>query len=141
LCLLLLAPMAAGQPLELQAFNSRYYQIKTNLTRDEVIRYAERMDQVFAHYSQKFSGLRSRRQVQMPLFLLRTQEDYIAFMRERGIDATHSGGMFFVTGGVSGLATWTAGRSRTQAYQVLQHEGFHQFAWNYIGHEMPVWMN
>jgi hypothetical protein len=138
---LLLAPLAGAQP-QLQSFQSTHYRIHTNLERQEVVEFGRHMDRVFAEYQRRFSGFRSRRGGPMPLYLFRTQQDYIAFMRQHGLAAENSGGMFFVVNrDVSGLATWTQGKSRSEVFEVLQHEGFHQFAYNYIGPDLPVWAN
>ena len=67
--------------------------------------------------------------------------EYLEFMRYHGIDASGSGGMFFVTHSIRGLATWAQGHSRSQTLRTLQHEGFHQFAWNHLGPNLPTWMN
>ncbi len=126
---------------QLNRFKSRYYDIQTNLTRDEVIDYARHMDAIFEQYQKRFREFETQHHIAMPLFLLRTQDDYHSFMKMNGIDATNSGGMFFVMPQIQGLATWTSDKSRFQTASVLQHEGFHQFAWNYIGPHLPVWIN
>jgi hypothetical protein len=77
----------------------------------------------------------------MPLYLLRTVDEYLRFMKSQDIDAKNTGGMFFFSPKLQGLATWTQGRSRSQTLQVLQHEGFHQFAFNYLGRGLPTWIN
>ena len=125
----------------LQSFESEHYLIHTNLEKKAVVDIGRHMDRVFAEYERRFSEFRSRRVGAMPLYLFRTQEDYLRFMASRGISAQNSGGMFFVTPSAHGLSTWTAGRSRSETFEVLQHEGFHQFAFNYVGTQLPVWAN
>ena len=132
---------AAAEQLNLQKFRSRSYLIHTNLTRDEVRVFGKHMDTVFAQYEDRFREFNARSPQQMPLYLLRTEAQYQQFMTSQGIDATNTGGMFFFSPKSQGLATWTRGRSRSQTFQVLQHEGFHQFAFNHLGRNLPTWIN
>ncbi len=142
LLLLLLTPSAShAQDLQLQKFRSKSYIIHTNLTRDEVRGFGRHMDTVFAQYEERFREFHSRSQAHMPLYLLRTEAQYQQFMTSQNINATNTGGMFFFSPASQGLATWTQGRSRSQTFQVLQHEGFHQFAFNRLGKDLPTWIN
>lgn len=125
----------------LQRFQSRHYLIHTDMSRDEVIDFGRHMDATFDQYAKRFAGFAPRATDAMPLYLLRNRADYEVLLAGHGIDATNSGGMFFVRPNVQGLATWTADRSRSETLAVLQHEGFHQFAWNYLGHRLPLWLN
>ena len=99
------------------------------------------MDALFEQYDKRFRGLGDKTIERMPLYLFKTEQQYDRFLQERDIDASHSGGMFFVTHRIQGLATWVDKRSRRQTFEVLQHEGFHQFAWQAIGPNLPVWLN
>ena len=140
-----LAGPAAGQQVasaaELRVFASHHYHIHTNLTREETVPFGRHMDVVFAQYERRFASYTKRDGGLMPLYLFRTQDQYLAFMKKHGIAAEGSGGMFFVTHSVQGLATWAEGHRRAQTFRTLQHEGFHQFAWHYLGRDLPTWMN
>jgi uncharacterized protein DUF1570 len=140
LCLLTTSPLLA-QKLELQKFQSKSYIIHTNLSRDEVRAFGRHMDTVFAQYEDRFREFNTRTLAHMPLYLLRTEQQYQQFMASQDIKASNTGGMFFFSPKSQGLATWTQGRSRSQTFQVLQHEGFHQFAFNYLGTDLPTWIN
>jgi hypothetical protein len=133
--------LASVAHANLNTFNSRAYTIHTDLNRAEVLVYAEHMDKVFAEYQARFASFRGRRTGPMPLYLFRTQEGYQTFLASRGIDGTNSGGMFFVRAGSQGLATFVGDNNRARVFTVLQHEGFHQFAYNYIGPNLPIWVN
>ncbi len=139
LCWLLFIARADAQ--DLQQFRSKSYLIHTNLTREEVRDFGKHMDTVFAQYEDRFRDFHPRGSAQMPLYLLRTEDEYLRFMQTRDIDAKNTGGMFFFSPESQGLATWVQGRSRSQTCQVLQHEGFHQFAFNHLGRELPTWIN
>lgn len=126
---------------KLREYKSKSYKVMSNLPRDEAMHMAEHMDRVFEQYRKRFSSFKSRRDVDMPLYLFKEREEYIAFLREHDIDATNTGGMFFFQQNIAGLATWTRGRPLVDTYEVLQHEGFHQFAFAFIGQELPIWVN
>ena len=125
----------------LTAYASEHYTIHTNLRRSEAVAYGRHMDLIFAEYSRRFRNFSARQNQPMPLYLLRTRHQYIALMKNFGFDASSSGGMFFVSPRASGLATWVEGLPRAATLETLQHEGFHQFAHAYIGHQLPIWVN
>lgn len=145
--LLWVSPLAVASAVDdvqvpdLQIYVSAHYEIHTNLSRMETIPFGRHMDAVFERYQSRFSRFVKRSAGPMPLYLFRTQAQYLAFMRHHELEADHSGGMFFVKHGLQGLATWAEGHSRSRTFRVLQHEGFHQFAWAYIGPSLPVWIN
>jgi hypothetical protein len=126
---------------KLTVYRSKHYRIFTNLSQRETVPYGRHMDALFEQYDKRFSGLGDKQIERMPLYLFETEQQYNRFLQEHDIDATHSGGMFFVTHQLQGLATWTNSRSRRKTFEVLQHEGFHQFAWHAIGPNLPVWLN
>ena len=140
-CLLWLTGTVVAASPELRTFSSKQYDVHTDLTREEALEFALHMDAVYGEYGQRFASFRNRNVGRMPLYLLRDREGYISLMKSLEIDASNSDGMFFVTQGKQGLATWTSGRSREGTYSVLQHEGFHQFAWSHIGADLPTWAN
>jgi hypothetical protein len=126
---------------KLSIYRSAHYRIHTNLTQRETVPFGRHMDALFEQYDKRFRRLSGNTIQRMPLYLFETEQQYDRFLQENGIDATHSGGMFFVTHQFQGLATWTDARSRRKTFEVLQHEGFHQFAWHAFGPSMPVWLN
>ncbi|MFW6336839.1 MAG: DUF1570 domain-containing protein [Phycisphaeraceae bacterium] len=141
LCLVTAEPLFAA-PGELATFRSRHYTIHSDLRDRETLKtYGQHMDTVFRAFQHRFRDYRPRHDQQMPLYLFRTRDGYQNFLGKHGIDANNSGGMFFVVKDARGLATWTSGRGREAVFEVLQHEGFHQFAWNYLGSDLPIWIN
>lgn len=125
----------------LSIFRSKHYRIYTTLSRTETQPYGRHMDALHEQYVRRFRGLGERQIEPMALYLFESERQYRRFLAEHDIDGAHSGGMFFVTHRVEGLATWVSGRSRQKTYEVLQHEGFHQFAWHAFGPRLPVWLN
>ncbi len=126
---------------KLEVFASRHYHIHTDLPRRDVVPFGQHMDAIYERYRQRFADFNTHDQTPMPLYLFRARADYEAFLQRHDLNGHNSGGMFFVTKDIVGLATWTEGKSRSQTLAVLQHEGFHQFAWRHIGPNIPVWVN
>ncbi|MEX2673321.1 MAG: DUF1570 domain-containing protein, partial [Phycisphaeraceae bacterium] len=122
-------------------WDSRFYEIHTDLPREEVIDYARHVDLIYSEFERRFAHLRDRRRVDQPLYLFASQRDYLQFMGSMGVDATNSGGMFFYLGTRGGLATFVDRPDRAQALATLRHEAFHQFAHNYLGQTLPTSIN
>lgn len=132
---------AADAP-ELIQFRSRYYDVHTDLARDEVRDLVNHMDQVALAYNQRFASFRPQNEERPSLFLLSGNDAYQAVLAGFGIDGTNSGGMFARRGdGFQGLFTFINDQSQDRVLHTLQHEGFHQFAWQRIGGGLPIWAN
>ncbi|MEM1098054.1 MAG: DUF1570 domain-containing protein, partial [Planctomycetota bacterium] len=139
---LLLCVQASARPPQLETYESRHYEIRTNLSRDEAVKLGQHMDLVFREYDRVLRALRGSARGLQPIYLLRTKEQYHALLDAKyGIDARGSGGMFFWRGNRSGLAVFVEGRNYGDLLSTLQHEGFHQFAWIKMRDNLPLWVN
>lgn len=124
------------------SFKSRFYEVTTDLERDEARKIVSHMDLVYGEYQRRLSKFPVKNAKPIKMYLWETPEGYMEFLSGKGIDGTNSGGMFFVTGdGDSGLTTFVRGQEGSRMLHVLQHEGFHQFAHLRIGDTLPVWAN
>lgn len=141
---LVAVPLVSAQPRgtrDLTSLKTRHYQIKTDLPRDEALAYGRHMDAIFAEYTRRLRGFGVRNATPMVLYLMSDQREYTRLLGGFGIDATNSGGMFFITQEASGLAVFVEGRDRGTVLSTLQHEGFHQFAYLRISDDLPIWVN
>lgn len=115
-------------------FESGAYKITTDVNKDLANVIAAHMDRVYKEYFSRFRNFRPnpfaavKPNEKMPLYVLTKYEDYVALMRRFGFNVENSGGVFFRGRAGSGLATWVEGQTRFKMFNVLQHEGFHQFA-------------
>lgn len=134
-----LGPGASAQ--RLRSLNTKHYTIHTDLPSREIKPLAKHMDLVFQGYSQRFASLVRGRAKRQNLYLVTTREQYVRTMAEFGIDGSYSGGIFFVNPKGNGLATWVYDKPLDDTLQTLQHEGFHQFAYEYFGPDLPLWLN
>ncbi|MAE64474.1 MAG: hypothetical protein CMJ18_09410 [Phycisphaeraceae bacterium] len=132
---------ASASRMRLQEFSTRRYNIHSDLSLTEVRQFGRHMDAVFDEFARRFKAFAPRHEKSMPLYLFADRETYVQFMGDAGVDASNTGGMFFVQPKLRGLATWVRGRPQSQSFAVLQHEGFHQFAHQYIGPTLPIWAN
>lgn len=129
----------------LSVFASAHYHIHTDLSRRQTVPFGRHMDLLFDQYERRFRRLRDQNAAEPdsgnPVYLLSTEQRYHSFLHQLGIAAQNSGGMFFVTREHHGVATWADGRNRATTRRTLQHEGFHQFAFDHFGRRLPPWMN
>ncbi len=118
------------------------YWIKTDLEAGPARELAAHLNLMFAEYGKRLAGLPPRAPAPLNVLLFQRQQDYLATLGQQfGVDASGTGGMFFVTPAGSALAAWVEGLSRRRIEHVLQHEGFHQFAWSRFGADLPMWVN
>jgi hypothetical protein len=119
-----------------------HYWIKTDLPADEANALARHLNLMYAEYSKRLASLPVRAQEKLNVLIFKKRDDYEITLRARfGVTATGSGGMFFVTSQGSGLAFWTADLPQRRIEHVVQHEGFHQFAYSRFGNDLPIWVN
>ncbi len=142
IALLMPAVVTVAQKPALTKFESRRYVVYTNLTLEQAKPYAAHMDAVFDEYDRRLSkaGFRQRNSTRFPFYLFKDKQSYVAFLKSVGIDGEHSGGMFFYNSRANGLATFVGRQNEARVRSVVQHEGFHQFAYARIG-RLPVWAN
>ncbi len=128
----------------LAQFKTRHYVVYTNAGRQRAKFFARHMDRIFNEYQKRFEQSDFKRDGSnkpMALYLLKTQQDYIQQLAQFQVNATNSGGMFVVSDQTKGLFTFLEGRPVGQTISVLQHEGFHQFAYRFMGPHLPIWVN
>ena len=122
-------------------FKSRHYLIHTKIKQSQVMPIARHLDRMFVLYQERFGGLMRNDMSKMVLYLFETEKEYQKFLQSKGVITRNSGGMFVYKGNEQFLAVWMGNKPLRDVLSTLQHEGFHQFAWHYLGLELPVWMN
>jgi hypothetical protein len=119
-----------------------HYWFKTDLAADEANALARHMNIMYDEYARRLAKLPQRAPEQLNVLIFESQDDYIRVLRVHyGVNAQGTGGMFFVTSQGSGLAFFTGGLPQRRVEHVMQHEGFHQFAWSRFGGDLPPWVN
>jgi hypothetical protein len=124
---------------------SRYYAIRADLPAEEANAWARHLDIMYEEFTRRLvmaGGLRRRSPEVLNVLVFARQRDYLDTLRTQfGVNATGSGGMFFVTPRGSALAFFTENLPRQRIAHVAQHEGFHQFAHAFFGGDLPPWLN
>ena len=125
-----------GRPARAQAalrtYETKYYVIRTDLGLDVVREAAVRMTAMAVEYHRRTEGFSGIIRRKLPFFLFANAGDYHA-----------AGGPVGTSGVFMGNRLMAAiGEKPTDyAWQVVQHEGFHQFARAVIRGQIPVWVN
>ena len=133
-CLLTLPAPARAQVREL---NTRHYRIHTDLDADLSSDLGRRMDAMYEQYAQRLAVFKAAGALpRLEVYLFRHQRDYMHFS---GWRLKNSGGVFLPSRGI--LAAFLEGQGRDQLRRTLQHEAFHQFAFNAISPDLPIWLN
>ncbi|MBX3372759.1 MAG: DUF1570 domain-containing protein [Phycisphaeraceae bacterium] len=121
---------------------SRYYTIRAAMDRAVAASWGRHLDRMYEEYQARMADLRPRTPEKLNVFIFEDRDAYVETLRIRfGIDARGTGGMFFATRQGEGLAFWTADLPRRRIEHVIQHEGFHQFAYSRFGQDLPIWVN
>ena len=135
--LLVLALPPALRGADLRQFNTRHYLVHTDLDTALSADLSQRLDAMYDEYNQRLALFRGRGTIpRLEVYLFRNQRDYVAFTHGK---MQNSGGVFLPAQNL--LAAFLGDQGRDQLRRTLQHEAFHQFAYNAIAIELPVWLN
>lgn len=96
---------------------------------------------VFDEYNRRFASFSRRRNGAMNLYLLDTNANYQAFLKSHNVRGVNTSGIFLIQPTIEGVVVLAGEMKRSEVFGVLQHEGFHQFASNYLGRGLPIWLN
>ncbi|MHC4909835.1 MAG: DUF1570 domain-containing protein [Planctomycetota bacterium] len=118
------------------------YVIKTDLPAADANALAKHLNRMYLEYSRRLASLPERTPEKLNVMIFSTRREYVDVLRNRfGVNAMNTGGIFFVNPQGSALALWTEGLHRRRINHVIQHEGFHQFAYSRFGNDLPIWVN
>jgi hypothetical protein len=123
---------------QIRVLHTPHYHIHTDLDPSLANDIARQMEGMYDEYAQRlaaFSG-GANRYPRMEAYLFRRQSDYLALT---GGKIQNTGGIFLP--GRNLLAAFLEGQGRQQLRRTLQHEAFHQFAYNAISPDLPIWLN
>jgi hypothetical protein len=136
--MLLLTLLAAAPPQQqqkqLKRYEGRYYLINTDLVGDDLREAELRMTRMAEEYKKRTEGFSGTITRKFPFFLFRSIDDYHAAGGMRG-----TAGVFDPN--TDTLMAYAGDKTNAYTWNVIQHEGFHQFARGVIGGELPIWVN
>jgi uncharacterized protein DUF1570 len=121
---------------QLRELRTDHYLIHTDLDLPFAEDLARRMDVMYDEYSRRLSDFTPRQNQKLfDVYLYQHRDDYLHYTSNRFVNT----GGIFISG--KALAAFLQGQGRDALRRTLQHEAFHQFAWNTIGPNLPVWLN
>ena len=133
------APAFAGVSFELPTLpagmkrvESRSYLLIHDLTDAEAAEAVVRMDAMADEYARRTRDFAGRVQGRMPFILFRHEVDYQNAGGPEG-----SGGVF--NGRV--LMAIAGKKLSNRSWATIQHEGFHQYAYQTMSRDLPAWLN
>ena len=142
-CRLILAIALAALALPRQAraaervLDRPHYLIHTDLDPQFAEELADRLESLYSFYADRLpTPGEALNMPRMEVYLFRSQSDYLRFTDGK---IRNSGGLFLP--GRNLLAAFLNGQGRQQLRRTLQHEAFHQFAYNVISPDLPIWVN
>ena len=119
-----------------------HYWIKTDVEPDLANRLARHLNLMYEEYARRLASLPSRTPERLNVMIFAEQRDYQFVLRTRfGVDGAGTGGIFFANPSGTALAFWIETLPMRRVEHVLQHEGFHQFAFSRFGGDLPPWVN
>jgi hypothetical protein len=125
LALLVFASPAAAAPMK--EYPTRYYIIYSDLDDATVKEASARVTTMAEEYHERTKGFAGAIRKRLPFYLYTKQADY---------DAAGGRGQGMYTG--SKLMAVAA--DRDTVWQIVQHEGFHQFVGQVMGGKLPTWV-
>jgi hypothetical protein len=124
-------PPAAAQA-RLQAYQTKYYILHTDLPEEEVQEANVRITLMAEEFHRRTRGFAGEVNGRLPFYLFRRHRDYVA-----------AGGDARTVGCFAGdkLMAATMPSNPAATWHVVQHEGFHQFIVAAVGRGIPIWAN
>lgn len=137
LSMLLVTVMSATAAAAQRLVETAHYRIHTDLDADLSADLAQRLEAMYEQYARRFADFSSSFSDQrMEVYLFASRDDYIRFTNDR---FPNTGGVFMPRRKL--LAAFLEGQGRDGIRRTLQHEGFHQFAFEAFGPGLPIWLN
>jgi len=122
-----------GDEPELKAYPTKYYLIQTDLGPDEAREAQVRMTRMAEEYQRRTEGFAGRITTRLPFYLYKDRAGYA-----KAGGAENSAGYFDGERLMAVTLRTQDGAISLSTWDIVQHEGFHQFAHAVIG-DLPMW--
>ena len=117
-------------PAKMVTIQTPYYTLYTDVNIDLVRETYVRLTAMAEEYNQRTKGFARPIKNRLPVYIFSNDDDY-----------SKAGGMAGSAGVFMGDKLMMRATTGTGLWHVLQHEGFHQFAYSVISPNLPVWLN
>ncbi len=132
------APPRLVLPAELREIRTDHYRIRTDLDDDLASELAKLMEGMFSEYAHRLADFNDTADFRvLDVYLFSKKSDYARLTDDR----FHNTGGIFIAGRMNLLAAYLEDQGRDALRRTLQHEAFHQFAYNAISPDLPIWLN
>lgn len=122
---------------EVYSLQTTNYHIHTTVSENFAKLIADHMEQIFREYQSRLDTLFGNRQTdRMQILVFENQGEYLQALGSR---VQGSRGVFMPDKKL--LAGFIGNDPPDVLFNVLYHEGFHQFVYHYIAKRCPVWLN
>ncbi len=122
----------------LRTLPTQHYLIHTDLDPAFANDLAKRMEAMYAEYRRRLEDFKpAASDSKLEVYLFNHKNDYDELTEHK---VPHTGGVF-IAGGRNLLASFLEDQGRDAMRKTLQHEAFHQFAFNTIANDLPIWLN
>jgi hypothetical protein len=133
----LVAPSAAQtRPTGVRQIPAQHYRLFTDVEPELARDLARRLDAMHDEYTRRFNAFERQFDRKHDVFVFARKNDYAKLVGDR---LPNTGGVFMPDRNL--LAVYLEGQGRDTLRRTLQHEAFHQFAYDVISPAMPVWIN
>ena len=120
-----------------RTYQTEHYRLVTDVDPDLAADLSRRMDAMFEEYSTRLAGFaRDDATKRFNVFVFTKRNDYMRFIDNR---LPNTGGVFIPQ--KDALAAFLETQGRDALRRTLQHEAFHQFAFQHVSDDMPLWIN
>ncbi len=138
LVLLILALVPAyrlARAAQLYRHRTEHYEVRSDISPlwAEVV--GRHMEQIFAEYSRRFASY-GRANAEFDIYVFRREADYRA-----KVPSQVSGSTGVFVGGPDYLAAHAENRTPEEVLRTLYHEGLHQFIYEVVSEDCPIWIN
>ena len=134
--MLFASPRALAANPSLPAYQTRHYNLHTDVGVDLADDLAGQLDAMHDEYSRRLGAFGTKVTGRRDVWVFTRKIDYVKFIEDR---LPNTGGVFIPSKNC--LAAYLEGQGRDALRRTLRHEAFHQFAFEVIGPNMPVWLN
>lgn len=130
------ATLSHAQTPAMKLWTSKHYEIHSDLDPDLTRDLGTRLEKMYGEYSRRLANFNAPPDQKFAVHLFKRRADYMAFTNNR---MPSSAGMFIPARKM--LAAFEEGHGRDGLRRTLQHEAFHQFAWDVMSPNIPIWLN
>jgi len=121
----------------LRSIETAHYVLHTDVDADFAKDLAIRLDAMYVEYSRRLVAFKSAKSSEaFNVYVFREKKDYARLTKDR---FPNTGGIFISNQNL--LAAFVEGQGRDATRRTLQHEAFHQFAFQMISPNLPVWLS